>query len=260
MNSWKRKLGMRFSVDSFAKLVGPIFGPLAGLYTYCMFVHPWLAAGGSWVHVQNVWDRWQTFNAAALAFAASVTALQIARYKEEKQGARDFRAAKAFLPAAFSELSAYFKRSSQILQGIWPLQGQLDPIQLPEAPVLYKEAFKECIRHATPAVGDYLASVLADLQVHEARLGALHKGVGGKNALLYQLRSLAHLQVRIDKQFDFARGEGEFDNTPPGWEHFKNAYSVLGIGSGRVGDFQDDLGNSLKSVTEKLIEKLNHRR
>lgn len=250
---------MRFSVDSIARLIGPILGPLAGLYTYCMFVHPWLAGRGSWEHVQNVWDRWQTFNAAALAFAASVIALQIARYREEKQGARDFRAAKAFLPAAFSELSAYFRISSQILQDTWRLQGPSAQFELPAAPVLYKEAFKECVRHATPVVGDYLASVLADLQVHEARLGALHKGAGGKNALLYQLRSLGHLQVRIDKQFDFARGEDEFDSTPPGWDNFKNAYSVLGIGSGRVGDFQDDLGNSLESLTKILIEKLNHR-
>lgn len=247
----------KLNIDTVGKLIGPVWLPLAGLYTYCMFIHPWLGWQGSWEYVQNVWDRWQTFNAAALAFAASVIALQVARYQAEKQRGRDFRAAKAFLPTAFSELSTYFKGCAQTLHEAWSLQGQSQHIKAPAAPILYKDAFKECIRHATPQIGDYLANVLADLQVHEARIGELHKGEYGKDTLLYYLRSLGYLQVRLNKQFDFARSEKEFDNTPLEWGDFKNAYSIFGIGSTSIGNFHDDLGNSLESVTKKLIEKMD---
>ncbi|MET3497323.1 hypothetical protein [Variovorax boronicumulans] len=254
----EKKLRKKLNIDTVGKLVGPVGLPLAVLYTYCMFVHPWLARQGSWEYVQNVWDRWQTFNAAALAFAASVIVLQVARYKDEKQRGRDFRATKAFLPAALSELSAYFKGSAQTLHEAWSLQGQSQHIKAPAAPILYKDAFNECIRHATPQIGDYFANVLADLQVHEARIGELHQGNYSKDTLLYYLRSLGHLQVRLNKQFDFARGEKEFDNTSLEWGDFKNAYSTFGIGSASIGNFHDDLGNSLESVTKKLIKKLNH--
>lgn len=96
--------------------------PLAVLFAYCLLIYPWLAGRGSWDHVQNVWDRWQTFNAAALAFATTVLALQITRYKDEKQQIREFSVAKAFLPAAFSEMSAYFKSSAQTVQEAWSLK------------------------------------------------------------------------------------------------------------------------------------------
>ena len=247
---------IKLSIDTVGKLALPVGAPLAALYVYCMFIHPWLAGRGSWDHIQNVWDRWQTFNAAALAFAASVIALQVTRYKDERQREQDYRAAKAFLPAAFSELSKYFKASAQTLQEAWPLQGQSPNIKAPTEPSFFKDVFKEYILRANAPVGEYLIDVLRDLQVHEARLGDLHKGEYSKDTLLYYLRSLAHLQVRLNKQFDFARSEAEFDSTPPVWEDFKGAYSGFGIGSPGLKLFHDEFGNSLESVTEKLIGKL----
>lgn len=43
------------------------------IYIIAMFIVPWLRFK-NWDSVQAVWDRWQTLNAGALAFLASVLA------------------------------------------------------------------------------------------------------------------------------------------------------------------------------------------
>lgn len=226
--------------------------PSVALYVYSMLIHPWIDGHGSWVHVQAVWDKWQTFNAALLAFLASLVALNISRIKEEKQRERDFLASKAFLPAAFSELSLYFKASATTLERIW--ETGVAGVVAPAPPNVYRDVFKDCIRHATPEIGEYLADILVKLQIHEARLENTTQGTlaADRHTLISYLYSLGHLKVLIDKQYEFARGDAQFDRIAANWDDFRNAYSILGL---HLEDYEIDERWTLKAVTERAIER-----
>jgi hypothetical protein len=141
------------------------------LYLFSMFVYPWVHSHGDWTHVQSVWDKWQSLNVGMLAFLSSVIAFNISRFNANKQRERDFLASKAFLPAALSELTAYFKSSASILVNGWEsIEGPRPEIEAPKLPDDYKSIFGQCIRYASPDVGDYLSRILVRLQVHSARL------------------------------------------------------------------------------------------
>jgi hypothetical protein len=210
--------------------------PGVALFVFSMLVYPWFDGPNqwaqpqlNWAHVQLVWDKWQTFNAAALAFVASLIALNISRIKDEKQRARDFLASKAFLPDAFSELTDYFRASANTLDHLWNSGSSV--IAAPASPTAYRDVFKDCIRHATPEVSQYLAKVLVDLQVHQARLAGITTDAATPDelSLLSYMLALGKLKVAIDKQYEFARGEGPFNPAIPIWDDFKNAYSGLNL-------------------------------
>lgn len=241
----------RRSLEDLANWIGI---PCVAVYVYSMLIFPWIDGRGSWTHVHAVWDKWQTFNAALIAFLASLIALNISRINSDKQRQRDFLASRAFLPAAFSELTGYFKTSAASLERIWE-EGVVG-VGTPAAPSVYRDIFKECIRHANPEVGEYLTSILVKLQVHEARLEDTIRGSrsADKYALISYLYELGFLKVLVDKQFEFARGEKPFDETPLSWDDFKNAYGVLDL---HLEDFAVDEKWNLKAVTERAVERRN---
>jgi hypothetical protein len=228
--------------------------PGVAIYLYGMVIFPLGKGNFSWEHLHAVWETWQTFNAAVLAFFASVIALNVSRISEEKQRERDFLAARAFLPAAFSDLTAYFKACGAALTQVW--DGGTPVIVAPTPPNSHREAFKECIRHATPEIGEQLTAILVKLQVHEARLQEVveKRRAADKYSVLSYLFSLAEMKVRVDKLFDFARGEALFDQSPMVWANFKNAYSVLDLD---VEHYEISAENSLQALTQRLLKKRN---
>lgn len=139
--------------------------PLLAIYCFSMFVFPWITGGCSWEHVQAVWDRWQSLNAGALAFIASLVAFNISRFNESRQRERDFVAAKAFLPSTLSGLMEYFTRCASIYETLWASEAAA-PVAFtpPDLPAGYREVFSNCIRHADPTVGSYLSDILVRLQ------------------------------------------------------------------------------------------------
>jgi len=237
------------NLEDWANWVGI---PGVALYVCSMLIYPWVEGQGSWAHVHEVWDKWQTFNAAALAFLASLIALNLSRIKDEKQRERDFLASKAFLPSAFSELSVYFKSSASILAHIW--ESGVAGIVAPTPPSAYRDAFKDCIRHATPEGGEHLTAILVKLQIHEARLGdaARSASAADKYALISYLFALGELKVLVDKQYEFARGEAPFDGIPASWDDFKNAYGILDL---HLEDYEVDEKWTLKAVTQRALER-----
>lgn len=126
--------------------------PLLAIYLFSMFIYPWIDGGGSWTHVQAVWDGWQTLNAGALAFLASLIAFNIAKFNENVQREREFVAAKSFLPSTLSTLMEYCSQSARALQALWEANGQpqASPLNQPNLPAGYQEVFSNCIRHADP--------------------------------------------------------------------------------------------------------------
>jgi len=185
-----------------------------------MFIFPWF--NGGWIYVQDVWDRWQGLNVGMLAFASSATAFSISKYNANKQREREFLAAKAFLPAAYSELTEYFKSSARVLLEGWNASTE--------------RVVENCIRHAKPEVGDYLSRILFRLQVHDSRLRSFVEELCGRKGfepdrynLIAYMYSLGELQALINKNFEFARNTSEFDPSYLDWESFSNAYANLGI-------------------------------
>lgn len=248
-----------FKPTNFVRVLN-LFGiPLSVLYLLSMFVIPW--AGGDFQHVQQVWSRWQGLNVGMLAFISSVIAFNISTYNANNQRMREFQAAKAFLPEALSELCLYLKESAQIYKDGWKESEQIkahrSSLSAPKLPERYKQVFSECITHADPEVGDYLARILFALQVHDARIRSFvnefpdEKCINpDKSNLINYFHKLAELQALVNKLFDFSRGEKEFNSTPLKWEDFQSALIIMGI---CYEDIVIDEEKALKPVIERSI-------
>ncbi len=246
--------------DKLFGLLNIVGVPFTALYVICMFIYPWFDGGGNWAHVQSVWDRWQGFNVGMLAFISSIAAFNISKFNAEKQRERDFLSAKAFLPAALSELVSYFRSSAVLFRAGWGLGGGGRPaIVAPELPVTYREVFGNCIKHAEPIVGDYLSRMLVNLQVHDARLrDYIHQfrdenvPILDKQNLITYFYRLGELQALTNKLFGFARSEEEFDSDPLVWDDFRNAYLNLGIW---INEIHIDENMNLEAFTRRRLAR-----
>jgi hypothetical protein len=246
--------------DTLIGLLNFIGLPVAALYVICMFVWPWMSGYGNWEHVQNVWDRWQSLNVGMLAFISSITAFNISKYNAEKQREREFLAAKAFLPAAFSELTSYFRASAELFNAAWRASATYIPnLTAPEPPQEYKPVFGDCIRHAEPHVGDYLSRILVDLQIHDARMRSHVEQYRGntlstldRRNLISLIYRLGELQALVNKIFDFARNMEPFDSSPLKWDDFRSAYLGLNI---RVEQISINNEMNLEAFTQRAISR-----
>jgi len=238
------------------KVVNWILATVAIIYLCSMILSPIFYPllylnNENWEYLQGVWDRWQTFNAAIIAFAASWIAFNISRYNNDQQREREFIAAKAFLPQALGELTAYFKSSAEILLNRWRSSGvKVSSNEIIDASIEYKSIFEKCIRHADPAVGMYLANLLACLQLHDARMKGDRK-LSRENLIIY-FYELGELQSLVDNIFDYARGESEFNDQALNWEDYRNSFAVLRIPVADIVD--EDSKRTLKDFVERRIE------
>lgn len=232
-------------------------------YIASMLFYPFYSAEGcmsdKWFHVQKVWDRWQTFNVGVIALFSSVLALETTIYAENQQRKRNFQAAKAFLPDALSDLTAYYRWSAATYVQVWyainGLTNSLSKIDQTR-PTVHRSIFVECIRYAEPELAQYLSNILALLQVHNSRLdyscsNAFKQGALGKDNLVRQIIRLAELHALTAELFGFARGEATFNNAKLTLADFQNSYSSLNI---NPYDYEFD-GISLEASTKEFISK-----
>ena len=234
--------------------------PLLAVYGFSVLVYPWLTPGASWTYVQAVWDRWQTLNAGALAFLASVVAFNIARYNSEEQRERDFFASKAFLPSTLSALMGYCAECARVLEALWQAEGQRrTPMPYVPPPDGYREVFSNCIRHASPEVGAYLVRILVLIQVHDARLrdatriepGGNERVVDRHNLLAYVLR-LGELYALLGGLFGFARSEESFKSKELTWDELQSAYRIMDL---EIEDLYINDKMNLESFTIRWLER-----
>lgn len=228
------------------------------VYLTFMLIAPLLTR--DWTYIQEVWDRWQALNVGVLAFASSIIAFNISKYRENEQRERRFIAARAFLPHALSELTSYCESSSTLLREAWnvlvntgesrtPLKSRL-----PKLPESYKETFSRCISDASPDVADYMASILVKLQVHNSRLENLRRSFGvdgftvwNERTIMIYLYGLGELHALISRLFDYARGEKDFDDSRLLWKDYYNTYCCL--------DIHTEGGDDLKEYTLQEISR-----
>ncbi len=256
-----KHLGL-IKADTWVKVVNWIGIPSITLFLICMLIAPWISSSWEWEYVQAVWDRWQTFNAAMLAFLSSWIAFNITKFNANKQREREFVAAKAFLPQALSDLSQYFTACSKTLLSAWnqindgtghKISSQLT---IPDLSDYHRSIFKECIQLAEPDISEHLAAILRDLQVHLSRLKELGEQNQNSTTIIISsnitsyMYSLGKLQVMTNRLFDFARGKKEFSLHKFEWEEFRNVYGIFNW-------YLEDLGD-LESFTKRRIEIENH--
>jgi hypothetical protein len=204
--------------------------PLLMIYTFAMFIYPWFEEKGNWQNVQLVWERWQTLNAGAFAFLASLIAFNISKFNENQQREREFIAAKAFLPSTLDALIDYYTQSAQIYCHAWNKKSTTEC--LPALPIDYREVFSNCIRHADPIVGKYLSNILVNLQVHDARLRDILKSnstFSNRPNLISCFYRIAELYALTSNLFEFARGREAFNNQTLSLTDIDNAYGILKI-------------------------------
>ena len=241
------------------------WGGVAAAFIYfgSMFVVPCIYGQGDWDYIQSVWDRWQSLNAAMLAFFSSVTAFYISIFNSNKQRSRDFNASKAFLPSTLSGLINYFEACAAVYKNGWSTNNQNNQEFKPELPLLpvdYAQVFANCIRHAEPDVGDYLAKILVNLQVHNSRMREYVNqsnqdavfSLGDINLITYFYR-LGELYALVANFFEFARNLGEFNSRPLVLDDFDKAYGCLNI-------YYDEIhidNNNLKQFTIRRLSNNN---
>lgn len=229
--------------DRTIKKANRVLGVLLVIYVYSMLIHPWILGRFQWDYVHAVWYTWQSLNVGVLAFTSSVVAFNISKFREEKRLEREFIAERALLPQALDDLSTYLSESVPVIaEGYYrcslPHHERKSPLEspLPIPDKYYILVFQNCIRVAENHVGNHLAQILSELQVHDARLIHMYQSFS-ENSSTLQIRMnfisylfcLAKLQAYINRLFDFARGESSFDTSILGLEDFRSAYRSLDI-------------------------------
>ena len=127
-------------------------------------------------------------------------------------------------------------------------------VNLPDS---YTEVFRRCIKYANQEVSLYFSELITKLQIHNARINDLVSNFHENSGVIYlttnlldNLFYLGNIKVLIDRQYKFARGMSDFDNSPIIWDEYKNAYSVMNIW---IEDVVDKKGGSLEEYTKKRL-------
>jgi hypothetical protein len=234
------------------------------IYFTSMFVLPYIYGQGDWDYIQCVWERWQSLNAAMLAFLSSVIAFHISKFNSDKQRIRDFNASKAFLPSTLSGLIKYFEASASVYSKGWDAVGQSKQEFKPDLPLLpkdYAQVFANCIKFAPPDVGDYLAKIIVNLQVHNSRMQEYvnpakpDDNFSGRDPIfIANFYRLGELYALVANFFEFARNLGEFNSKPLVLDDFDKAYGCLNI---YYDEIHIDNNNNLKQFTIRRLSNNN---
>lgn len=193
------------------------------LWIISSVVFPFILSSGNWNDVQNIYQRWQTINAAFIAFIAAILTYKAAEIRDVNRVRRRYVAEKAMLHARLSELSEYFEEAFKYLDFLYKNKeflnsgvGRIDVI-LPLLQDNYNSRFREIIEVSPPSVGEYIAVMLAELQIHLSRMRGLHESINSSRMIVLPInifdysRGLAVLQCRVNKLFLFARSSSDFE-------------------------------------------------
>ncbi|ELI5415021.1 hypothetical protein RRJ93_003232 [Vibrio parahaemolyticus] len=215
--------------NTFIKLATSVlaFACLA-VYLIMMIVKPWYDGKGSWQYVHDVWSNWQTFNAAMIAFAASLLAVYAAKYVEERKRKRHLLAARAMLPIALSDLTSHNKKLARFFMQVYDYsqnkmrEKESEP-SLPERNI--NEAlviFSNCMQHESMESVEFMAKILSMSQYIHDRARSEHEnryfstGRGYTQSIASQLCELAKMQALINKLFIYGKNlKTELDVSNP---------------------------------------------
>ena len=127
-------------------------------------------------------------------------------------------------------------------------------VNLPDS---YTEVFRRCIKYANQEVSLYLSELITKLQIHNARINDLVSNFHQDSGVIYLTTNfldnifyLGNIKVLINRQYKFARGMSDFNNSPIIWDEYINAYFLIDI---PIEDIVDKEGCSLEKYTKKRL-------
>lgn len=181
--------------------------------------------------LQDVWYRWQAWNAGVVAFIAAALALVSARFRAEQErlraeeeAERSFEASRALLPEHLSALLQFLKLCQNYLIAIHPrgreqqASRRLEGVGIaapPPAPEGHQELVAEAIKWGPIPVVGYVKGLLGNLQVYKSRLRELVTEQEAPNAMPSShyveevLLQGATLHLEIDYLLGFVRDDEE---------------------------------------------------
>lgn len=239
-NSDKEWLDRHESRITYASFV------LVAAYVYGMIVYPW-GKSLSWAHVHEVWMSWQSLNVGVLAFISTFFIYKATKHSENVKRNRNFKAEKAFLPNALSELTRYLEENARYLEHclnvVTSNPQSWKPkisVSLPSLPIKYEDVFRRCIVTASDDVADYLSGILARLQIFNARMNEVDeyfndqgKYFQNKDTIKLRTYDLVEIYILTTNLFDFARNTKGFSNRKINREDIENSILNLELAVGK---------------------------
>ncbi|WP_429033163.1 hypothetical protein [Aeromonas veronii] len=211
------------------------------LWVNAMITAPLIMTDFSWLEIQKVWDRWQTFNSGMIALLAAVLAIYAAQYSENAKRYRELIAAKSLLPLALSELHTYCTELATYLKNEFIFLSEKHQIDTSttkenhEPPIPPKEwvfeAFKNCMIHEHETEAKFMASILSDMQITRARIESMKD----KNNLITECTFSSHandiclLHAKLGRMYDYSRKHSLLSTTEITDEEKNNSICVLDI-------------------------------
>lgn len=207
-----------------------------------MIIYPFIMTDFSWVEIQKIWDRWQTFNSGMIALLAASLAIYAAQYTENAKRYRELIAAKSLLPLALSELHTYCTQLATYLKNEFIALNEDHPIDTSttnkenhELPIPPKEwvfeVFKNCMIHEYETEAKFMASILSDTQVTSARINSMTD----KNTLIKECTFSSHandiceLHAKLGRMYIYAREHSLLLTTEITEDEKHNSICVLDI-------------------------------
>jgi hypothetical protein len=231
-------------------------------YIFSMVGYPLLKYGYDWRELVGVWSEWQSFNAAMIAITASVIALYVTQISERKSTERKFMVASVLLPHSLGELSAYFNDSADLytealncIKARKNDHSKLLEAKMPKISDDYKLTFSRCIEYGDAQTAQFLGDLLADMQVHQARMRNVisvlsverHSMQISVINIVSNVYLLGHLSVMVERLFPFFRRTVPLDTSPFQLSEYGSAYKRFPAGR----NFESM--EPLQSLTEKNL-------
>lgn len=221
------------------KLIIRFASVLILLWVIAMIVYPILSTYFDWLEIQNIWDRWQTLNSGMIALVAAMIAIYAAQYTENARRQRELIAARALLPLALSELHNYCSAIAAFIT-LGYQEWRADPVidklptdnKVPDKPSSWVfEAFKNCMVHTNENEAKFMASILSDVQIIDARTHSLKEG---ENLIIDSTFSglgddLCEIHAKLGRMFEYSRTHSSLLTTDITSEEKSNSVLVLDI-------------------------------
>lgn len=175
-----------------------------------MIVFPWIE--GDWGYVQNVWSRWQTLNAAMIAFGASLFVVYASQYAEREKRKHALIASRSMLPNSLSTLSEVAIDLSAfhmtMLDQIKKKNGKPENYEFIKTDVNAAiSVLKECMLYAPVSDVKMMAEVVSMTQYLQSRTDRVMKyGCSSLKVISEnELLEIAIMKSILDRLFNYAR-------------------------------------------------------
>lgn len=199
-----------------------------------MLIYPLLKYAPNWTLIHQTWMDWQTYNAAIIALLASFVAYKATVFNYQQERKNNLIAAKSLLPQALDDLCNYTRECVDINYSVQDLaiggwesdRFFRDNPTLPNPSRDSLATISDCIKYADRELGSYLAEILNNIQLINARTDNLRTGKYSAENLERitkgNIQKIAHLRAKIDSLFSFARDETPFEKISPSDKDINN--------------------------------------